>query len=98
MPKNIYVGNLNCETTADKLRTLFEGYGEVTSANVITDRYSGRSRGFGFVEMAVDDEADEAISALNGQTFEGRQIRVDEAKPRKERWVDPGRRQDHRRW
>ena len=98
MAKNIYVGNLNYDTTEDSLRALFAEHGEVTSVNVITDRYTGRSRGFGFVEMADDQEAQDAISALNGHNLDGRQLRVDEARPRKSRWVDPGRRPDDRRW
>lgn len=98
MAKNIYVGNLNYDTTEDSLRALFEAHGEVTSVNLITDRYTGRSRGFGFVEMANDQEAQDAISALNGHNLDGRQLRIDEARPRKSRWVDPGRRQDDRRW
>ena len=98
MAKNIYVGNLNYDTGAESLRAAFEAYGEVTSANVITDRYSGRSRGFGFVEMPNDEEAQKAIEALNGHSLDWRQLRVDEARPRRSRWVDPGRKPDNRRW
>ncbi len=85
MTTNLYVGNLSYDTTEDTLRTLFAEFGEVESARVITDRYTGRSKGFAFVEMAADDAAQEAISALNGKSVDGREIRVDKAKPRTER-------------
>jgi RNA recognition motif-containing protein len=87
MAKKIYVGNLSYRTTAEGLRGLFTQYGEVVSANVVTDRQTGQARGFGFVEMASDDEAKSAISALDGQEFEGRKLRVNEAmdKPRETR-------------
>jgi len=85
MAKKVYVGNLNYDTTEDTLRELFTAHGEVVSLNVIIDRYSGRSKGFGFVEMGSDEAAQAAITALNGQEFEGRQLRVSEAysKPRR---------------
>ena len=83
MSKNIYVGNLTFQTTADDLRELFAQYGTVTSAQVVSDRDTGRSRGFGFVEMA--DGGDEAIAALNGKDVGGRSLTVNEAKPREER-------------
>ena len=83
MSKNIYVGNLTFQTTADDLRELFAQYGTVTSAQVVSDRDTGRSRGFGFVEMA--DGGDEAIAALNGTQHGGRSLTVNEAKPREER-------------
>src|SRR5436309_2134936 len=83
MSKNIYVGNLTFQTTADDLRELFAQYGTVTSAQVVSDRETGRSRGFGFVEMA--DGGDEAVAALNGTQFQGRTLTVNEAKPREER-------------
>jgi RNA recognition motif-containing protein len=83
MSKNLYVGNLSYTTTSDDLRDAFAQYGEVTSAQVVMDRDTGRSRGFGFVEMA--DGADEAIEALNGADLQGRTITVNEAKPREER-------------
>ena len=98
MAKNIYIGNLSYQSTENSLRELFETHGEVTSVNVITDRYTGRSRGFAFVEMANEEQANEAIAALNGHTLDGRQLRVDEARPRKPRWVDQGQRTDRRRW
>ena len=82
MSNNIYVGNLPWSFKDDSLKELFEEHGEVTSAKVIVDRMSGRSRGFGFVEMASADEAASAIEALNGQETEGRELKVNEAKPR----------------
>src|SRR5436190_11670771 len=85
MGKNIYVGNLPYDTTGDDLVQLFQTYGAVTSAQVIIDKFSGRSRGFGFVEMANDDESQAAIDALNGSPFGGRPLTVNEARPREER-------------
>jgi RNA recognition motif-containing protein len=82
---NIYVSNLSFNIQDDDLRGFFESYGEVTSAKVITDKITGRSRGFGFVEMSDDNAAKTAISELDGGTVEGRAIRVNEAKPREER-------------
>ena len=82
MAKNIYVGNLTWGTTADDLLALFQEHGKVTRAQVITDRETGRSRGFGFVEMENDAEAQKAIDALNGQPFRGRPLTVNEARPR----------------
>ena len=82
---NIYVGNLPFEATDDSLETTFKEHGEVSSANVIIDRYSGRSRGFGFVEMPNNDEAEAAIQALNGQEQNGRALTVNEARPREDR-------------
>ncbi len=87
MSKNLYVGNLSFKVTSDSLRGLFEPYGTVTSASVVMDRDTGRSRGFGFVEM--DSGGDAAIEALNGRDFDGRAITVNEARPRTER--SPGR-------
>lgn len=81
---NIYVGNLSFDTTEDDLRDAFAAHGEVTSAAVITDKYSGRSRGFGFVEMANTAEANAAIAALNGTELDGRTLNVNEARPRTE--------------
>ncbi|MCF8034224.1 MAG: RNA-binding protein [Desulfarculaceae bacterium] len=83
MSKNLYVGNLSFDTNDQSLRGLFEQHGEVESARVISDRETGRSRGFGFVEMSSG--ASEAISALDGKEFEGRNIKVNEAKPREPR-------------
>ncbi len=82
---NIYVGNLAYSVTEDELRQAFAQFGEVTRANVITDKYSGQSKGFGFVEMSDKAAAEEAISALNGTDLNGRSIRVNEAKPREPR-------------
>jgi len=86
---NIYVGNLSFDTAEDDLRQAFEGYGQVTSVNIIKDKYSGESRGFGFVEMADKTEALAALSGLNGTELNGRALTVNEARPRAER--DGGR-------
>ncbi len=85
MSKNIYVGNLPFSATADELRAAFEKYGTVNSAEVITDKETGRSRGFGFVEMAEDSQAQAAIAALSGSDMGGRALTVNEARPREER-------------
>jgi RNA recognition motif-containing protein len=85
MAKNIYVGNLTWGATADDLLALFQQHGVVSRAQVITDRETGRSRGFGFVEMANDNEAQAAIDALNGSNFQGRPLTVNEAKPQERR-------------
>jgi RNA recognition motif-containing protein len=85
MAINLYVGNLSYDTTEDTLRTLFAEYGEIEAVRVITDRYTGRSKGFGFVEIATEEAAQKAIEALNGKSVDGREIRVDKAKPRVER-------------
>ncbi len=82
---NIYVGNLAYSVTEDELHQAFAQFGEVTRANVITDKYSGQSKGFGFVEMSDKAAAEEAISALNGTDLNGRSIKVNEAKPREPR-------------
>lgn len=84
---DIYVGNLAYKTTDDDLRTLFSAHGEVTSARVVTDRVSGQSKGFGFVEMPDRDAAQKAIDAINGEDYQGRKLRVNESqpKPREER-------------
>jgi RNA recognition motif-containing protein len=79
---NIYVGNLSWEVGDQELQDLFEQHGSVASAKVITDRETGRSRGFGFVEMPDDSEAHNAIAALNDQSIDGRNLRVNEARPR----------------
>ncbi len=83
MSTNIYVGNLSFQTTSSDLETLFAQYGAVSSAHVITDRETGRSRGFGFVEMASGDAANSAIDALDGSDFGGRNLKVNVAKPRR---------------
>jgi RNA recognition motif-containing protein len=85
MAKNIYVGNLTWDTTADDLLALFQQYGTVSRAQVITDRETGRSRGFGFVEMDNDAEAQKSIDDLNGKPFRGRPLTVNEARPREDR-------------
>lgn len=82
---NIYVGNLPYAVTEAELRSLFEEHGEVSSANVIIDRQTGRSKGFGFVEMPTDSEAETAINALNESPLKGRNIKVNQARPRAER-------------
>lgn len=82
---NIYVSHLNFSTTSESLQELFAAYGEVTSANIITDRETGRSRGFGFVEMSDDAAAEKAIAELNETDFEGKTINVSVARPRTER-------------
>nr|MBC7245046.1 RNA-binding protein [Chloroflexota bacterium] len=94
MTKKLYVGNLNYSVTADALRNLFTTIGEVVSATIISDRMTNVSKGFGFVEMATDEAARDAINRLNGQEFEGRQITVAEARPPRERQE---RRYDDRR-
>jgi RNA recognition motif-containing protein len=85
MSNNLYVGNLTFNTTSADLESLFAAHGEVTKAQVITDRETGRSRGFGFVEMATSGSAQAAIDALNGQDVDGRPLTVNEAKERSSR-------------
>jgi RNA recognition motif-containing protein len=85
MGSKLYVGNLSYETTSSDLQTLFEQHGAVNSAEVIQDRETGRSKGFGFVQMGTDEEAQKAISALSGQDHGGRALTVNEAKPREDR-------------
>jgi len=82
MSTNLFVGNLTFATTNRQLEAIFAEYGEVADAQVITDRDTGRSRGFGFVEMASTEAAEKAISSLNGREFDGRQLKVNVAKPR----------------
>src|SRR5437763_11012097 len=81
MAKNIYVGNLTWSATSDDLLALFQEHGKVARAQVVTDRETGRSRGFGFVEMDNDAEAQAAVAALNGQNYRGRPLTVNDAKP-----------------
>jgi RNA recognition motif-containing protein len=83
--KNIFVGNLNYGATEDSVRSLFEKYGTVNSARIMTDRDTGRSRGFAFVEMENEEQADQAIAALNGYSFDGRALNVNEARPKPDR-------------
>lgn len=81
---NIYVGNLSYSVTSDDLRKAFEQYGEVSTANVVTDKFTGQSKGFGFVEMSNKANGEAAIKGLEGQDLKGRTIRVNEARPRTE--------------
>ena len=83
--KSIFVGNLSFGTTEDELRTLFENYGAVSRVSIMMDRETGRSRGFAFVEMSNDEEAESAISGVNGSSLGGRTLNVNEARPRPER-------------
>ncbi len=85
MGKKLYVGNLSYNVDSSELEQLFGQYGQVVSAQIINDRDTGRSKGFGFVEMAQDAEADAAIAALNGQQHNGRALTVNEARPREDR-------------
>ncbi len=78
----IYVGNLSYQVTDDELRQAFEAFGQVASANVIMDKFSGQSKGFGFVEMPSKEEAESAMRALNGKDLRGRALNVNEARPR----------------
>ena len=86
---NIYVGNLPYSVQDEELREAFEAYGDVMSAEVIFDRRTQRSRGYGFVEMQNEDEGHKAIAALNGSDFQGRELRVDESKPKDEKPSSP---------
>ena len=92
MNKRLYVGSLSYDTTNDGLSELFATAGAVASAEVISDRYSGRSKGFGFVEMETEEGAEKAISQFNGTNLDGREITVAEARPRRERRQDFGQR------
>ena len=85
MTNNLYVGNLSYDTTEDTLRTLFAEYGEIESVNLISDRNTGRSRGSAFVEMSTEEAAQQAMSGMNGKQVDGREIKVDKAKPRPKR-------------
>jgi RNA recognition motif-containing protein len=85
MGSKVYVGGLPYSTTDQELNDLFAQHGSVTSARIITDKFTGQSRGFGFVEMATDDEAKNAITALNGTQFGGRTLTVNEARPQEPR-------------
>ncbi len=83
--KNIFVGNLSFSTTEDELRQMFEAHGQVDRVSIMTDRDTGRSRGFGFVEMTSNEDGDKAITALNGSQIGGRTLNVNEARPKTER-------------
>jgi len=87
---NIYVGNLSYNADEQSLGDLFAAYGEVTNVRIMTDRETGRPRGFAFVEMTSDAEANQAISALNGQENLGRQLKINEARPREDRGARSG--------
>ena len=91
MAKKLYVGNLSYDVSNSDLEALFQAHGQVQSAQVIMDRDTGRSKGFGFVEMANDQEAQAAIAALNGKEVDGRALTVNEAKPREDRGGGGGR-------
>ncbi len=88
---NIYVGNLSSDVTGDDLRQAFEAFGQVESVNIITDKFSGDSRGFGFVEMPSKDEATAAIADMNGKDIKGKAVNVNEAKPKTDRGGGGGR-------
>ena len=97
--KNIFVGNLSFGATESSVRSLFESYGSVERVSIITDRDTGQARGFGFVEMSVNSDADRAISELNGRELDGRALNVNEARPKTDRAAGGagGGRRD-RRW
>jgi len=94
---NIYVGNLSRDVTEEDLRQAFEAFGKVESVTIIKDKFSGESRGFGFVEMPTKDEAQSAITGLNGKDLKGRNLNVNEARPRPEGGRGRGRRGGGRR-
>lgn len=85
MTKKLYVGNLSYSSTQEQIRSLFEQAGEVSEVSIITDRETGRSKGFGFVEMATEEAAQEAIKRFNGYSLDARPLTVNEARPREER-------------
>lgn len=90
MAKKLYVGNLAFSVTDDELMQAFTSFGNILSARVVMDRMTGRSKGFGFVEIEDDGQADEAVNKMNGQTIAGRPVRVSEAKPQEDRPRRPG--------
>jgi cold-inducible RNA-binding protein len=102
--KNIFVGNLSFNATEGAVRSMFETYGTVDRVNIVTDRDTGRARGFGFVEMSVSEEADRAIAGLNGRELDGRALNVNEARPKEDRGGGGGYRSNgggsrqNRRW
>jgi cold-inducible RNA-binding protein len=95
--KNIFVGNLSFGATEDAVRSMFEAYGTVDKVNLITDRDTGQARGFGFVEMSVNADADRAIAELNGRELDGRALNVNEARPKTDRAGSGGGGGGHRR-
>jgi cold-inducible RNA-binding protein len=100
--KNIFVGNLNFGATEDAVRSLFESYGAVERVSIVTDRDTGQPRGFGFVEMSANADADRAIAELNGRELDGRALNVNEARPKTERSFGGGggggKRGGNKRW
>jgi RNA recognition motif-containing protein len=94
--KNIFVGNLNFGATEAAVRSMFEAYGTVERVNIITDRDTGQPRGFGFVEMSANADADRAIAELNGKEVDGRTLNVNEARPKAERGFGGGQRRNNR--
>jgi RNA recognition motif-containing protein len=94
--KNIFVGNLSYNTTEDTVRALFEPFGAVDKVSIITDRDTGRAKGFGFVEMSSNTDADRAIAALNGKELDGRALNINEARPKTERSFGGGGRRNNR--
>jgi RNA recognition motif-containing protein len=98
MTQNIYVGNLSYRTTEATLRTLFAEFGEVEQVKLITDRDTGRSKGFAFVEMTTEQAAQAAITALNGKTVDERELKVDRARPQADRSGGGGRDRRRPRW
>lgn len=96
--KNIFVGNLNFGATEDAVRTMFEAYGAVERVSIVTDRDTGRAKGFGFVEMTTNADADRAIAELNGRELDGRPLNVNEARPKTERSFGGGGQRRSSRW
>ena len=96
--KNIFVGNLSFGATEDSVRTMFEAYGSVDRVSIVIDRDTGRAKGFGFVEMSANDDADRAIAELNGRELDGRALNINEARPKTERSFGGGQRRNSNRW
>ena len=96
--KNIFVGNLSFGSTEQDVRSMFEQFGSIERVSIVTDRETGKARGFGFVEMSNDDEAERAIAALNGANLDGRAINVNEARPKEDRGGGGGNRGRSNRW
>jgi cold-inducible RNA-binding protein len=96
--KNIFVGNLSFGATEDAVRSLFEAYGTVDRVSIVTDRDTGQARGFGFVEMSVNADADRAINELNGRELDGRAMNVNEARPKADRGSGGGGGRRNNRW
>ena len=96
--KNIYVGNLSFDATEDQVRSMFEQYGPVDRVSIITDRDTGQAKGFGFVEMSANADADRAIAGLNGKELDGRALNVNEARPKADRPSGGGGGGGRNRW